>query len=86
MKRSKQNYFKKYFECNLNNSKNTWKGIKCIMTMKNVITTVPRTLSHGVNTTTNPVKLLTSLITILPQLLKLQSRTLIIPKNTFLNT
>ena len=53
LKRSKQNYYKKYFESNLNNSKNTWKGIKSIITMKNVISTVPRTLSHGENTTTN---------------------------------
>ena len=57
MKRSKQNYYKKYFESNLNNSKNTWKGIKSIITMKNVISTVPRTLSHGVNTTTNPCEI-----------------------------
>ena len=57
MKRSKQSYYKKYFESNLNNSKNTWKGIKSIITMKNVISTVPRTLSHGVNTTTNPCEI-----------------------------
>ena len=37
LKRNKQNYYKKYFESNLNNSKNTWKGIKSIITMKNVI-------------------------------------------------
>ena len=54
--------------------------------MKNAISTVPRTLSHGENTTTNSCKLLTSLTTILPQLLKLQRGTLIIPINTFLNT
>ena len=45
LKRSKQNYYKFYSESNLNNSKNTWKGIKSIITMKNVISTVPRTLS-----------------------------------------
>ena len=54
LKRSKQNYYQKYFESNLNNSKNTWKGIKSIITMENVISTVPRTLSHGDNTITNP--------------------------------
>ena len=53
LKRNKQNYYKKYFGSNLNNSKNIWKGIKSIITMKNVISIVPRTLSHGVNTTTN---------------------------------
>ena len=53
LKRSKLNYYKKYFESNLNNSKNTWKGIKSIITMKNVISTVHRTVSHSVNTTTS---------------------------------
>ena len=57
MKRSKQNYYKKHFESNLNNSKNTWKGIKSIKTMKNVISTLPRTLCHGENTTTNPCEI-----------------------------
>ena len=37
LKRSKQNYYKKYFESNLNNSKHTWKGTKSIIAMKNVI-------------------------------------------------
>ena len=41
------------FESNMNNSNNTWKGMKSIKTMKNVISTVPRTLSHGENTVTN---------------------------------
>ena len=54
LKRSKQNYYKKYFESNLNNSKNTWKSIKSIITMKNVMSTIPRPLSHGENTITNP--------------------------------
>ena len=64
LKRGKQNYYKKYFESNLNNSKNTCKGIKSIITMKNVISTVPRTLSDGVNTTLALVKLLMSSTTI----------------------
>ena len=57
MKRSKQNYYKRYFKFNLNNSKNTWKGIKSTITMKNAISTVSRSLSHGVNTTTNPCEI-----------------------------
>ena len=76
----------KHIESNLNNSKNTWKGIKSVITMKNVISTVPRTFSYGINTTTTLVKLLTSLTTILPQLLKLESRTLIIHIKALLNT
>ena len=56
--------------------------------MKNVISTVPRTLFHGKNTATNPCEIATvmSSTTILLQLQKLQSRILIIPINTFLNT
>ena len=46
--------------------------------MRNVISPIPRTLSHGENTILTLVKLLTSLRTILPQLLIPQSRTLII--------
>ena len=42
---------------NLNNSKNTWKGIKFIITTKNIISTVPRTLFHGENTITNPCEI-----------------------------
>ena len=37
LKRSKQNYYKKYFKSNLNNSNNTRKGIKSIITMKSHI-------------------------------------------------
>ena len=33
MKRSKQNYFSKYFESNLTNIKNTWKGINSVISM-----------------------------------------------------
>ena len=34
MKNSKQNYFTKFFENNLRNLKNTWKGIKSIISIK----------------------------------------------------
>ena len=34
MKKSKQNYFTKFFENNLKNLKNTWKGIKSIISKK----------------------------------------------------
>ena len=36
MKRSKQASFDKYFEGNWNNIKNTWKGIKSLITLKSV--------------------------------------------------
>ena len=41
MKQSKQIYYTKYFENNWNNIKNTWKGIKTIISIKNITTTVP---------------------------------------------
>ena len=45
MKRSKQAYFDKYFETNWNNIKNTWKGIKSLITLKSVASNVPTVLS-----------------------------------------
>ena len=36
MKKSKQAYYDKYFERNLNNIKNTWKGIKSLISLKTV--------------------------------------------------
>ena len=83
-KRSKQNYYKPYFEFNFNDSKNTWKKIKSITTMK---MSYQLYLEHPLMVRIQSktlVKLL--LTTILPHFLILQSRTLIIPINTFLNT
>ena len=57
LKRNKQNYYKTYFEFSLNYSKNTWKDIKFIITMKNVKSSVARTLSHGENTISNPCEI-----------------------------
>ena len=45
MKRSKQAYFDIYFEANWNNIKNTWKGIKSLITLKSVASNVPTVLS-----------------------------------------
>ena len=84
MKSIKQNYHEKYFESNLNNPKNIWGGIKFIITTKNIKSTVPKTLFHDENKFS--VKLLAYLTNILPLLLILQSRTLNITINTFLNT
>ena len=55
MKRSKQAYFGKYFEANWNNIKNTWKGIKSLITLKSVASNVPTVLflDNG-DTITNP--------------------------------
>ena len=55
MKRSKQAYFDKYFEANWNNIRNTWKGIKSLITLKSVASNVPTipSLDNG-DTITNP--------------------------------
>ena len=55
MKKSKLAYYDKYFERNWNNIKNTWKGIKSLISLKTVASTVPTVLSldNGDNIT-NP--------------------------------
>ena len=45
MKKSKQAYYDKYFERNWNNIKNTWKGIKFLISLKTVASNVPTVLS-----------------------------------------
>ena len=45
IKQSEYKYFNKYFEDNWNNMKNTWKGRKNIITLNNLSSDVPRTLS-----------------------------------------
>ena len=46
MKKSKQAYYDKYFERNWN-IKNTWKGIKSLISLKTVAFNVPTVLSLG---------------------------------------
>ena len=55
MKKSKKAYYDKYFERNRNNIKNTWKGIKSLISQKTVECSVPTvlSLSNG-DTITNP--------------------------------
>ena len=45
MKKSKQAYFDKYFERNWNNIKNTWKGIKSLISLNTVASHVPTIIS-----------------------------------------
>ena len=45
MKKIKQAYHDKYFERNWNNIKNTWKGIKSLISLKTVTSHVPAVLS-----------------------------------------
>ena len=54
MKKSKQAYYDKYFERNWNNIKNTWKGIKSLISLKTVASSVPTELPlHNGDTITN---------------------------------
>ena len=45
MKKGKQAYYDKYFETNWNNIKNTWKGIKYLVSLKTEASSVPTLLS-----------------------------------------
>ena len=55
MKKSKQAYYNKHFERNWNNIKNTWKGIKSLISVKTVAFHVPTVLSlNNDDTITNP--------------------------------
>ena len=55
MKKRKQVYYNKYFETNWNNIKNTWKGIKSLISLKSVASSAPTVLSRdNGNTITNP--------------------------------
>ena len=55
MKKSKQAYYDKYFKWNRNNIKNTWKGIKPLISLKSVASSVPTILSlDNGDTITNP--------------------------------
>ena len=55
MKKSKQAYYDKYFEKNWNNFKNTWKGIKSLISLKAVASNVPALLSLDNGDTVNGV-------------------------------
>ena len=55
MKESKQAYHDKYFERNWNNIKNTWKGIKSLISLRTVASHVLTVLSlNNGDTITNP--------------------------------
>ena len=55
MKKSKQAYYDEYSERNWNNIKNTWKRIKCLISLKIVASSVPTVLSpNNGDTITNP--------------------------------
>ena len=57
LKKSKSNYYNQYFRANMNNIKNTWKGIKSIITIKNLSSDIPKSLSYNGLTITNKVEI-----------------------------
>ena len=57
LKRSKTNYYNHYFDTNWNNIKNTWKGIKSILSIKPYQSDIPKTLNANDGTITNPVEI-----------------------------
>ena len=57
MKQSEQIFYTKYFENNCNNIKNTWKGNKTIISIKNITTTVPHSIKFNNRTVTGPTAL-----------------------------
>ena len=55
MKRSKQAYYDKYFETNWNNIRNTWKGMKSLISLKTPGSSLATVLSlNNGDTITNP--------------------------------
>ena len=57
LKRSKTNYCNHYFDINWNNIKNTWKGIKSILSIKPNPPDVPKILTANDGTITNPAEI-----------------------------
>ena len=56
----------------MNNIKNTWKGIKSIIAIKNRSSDIPKSLSYNGSTITNKVEILNIFKNFLQQLLKKQ--------------
>ena len=54
MKRSKQNYYSKYYESNLTNINNTWKGIKSLISIRSSSLITPTLLTFQNETIDNP--------------------------------
>ena len=57
MKKSTQNYFKKYFDSNIQNLKNTWKGTKSIISLKNSTSSSFNFLNFNNELTSDPLKI-----------------------------
>ena len=57
MKKSKQNYFTKYFGSNIKNLKNIWKGIKSILSLKISASSLCNLLNFNNELVSDPIKI-----------------------------
>ena len=57
LKRSKRLYFTTFFNDNLNNLKNTWKGIKNLISLKTVSNSSPSSIYYNNKTVTSPFEI-----------------------------
>ena len=51
------NYYNHYFETNLDNIKNTWKGIKYILNINNNLSYTPKILISNDTASTEPIEI-----------------------------
>ena len=56
-KKSKTYYYNEYVKANVNNIENTWKGIKFIITITNLSSDIPKSLSSNSSTITKQVEI-----------------------------
>ena len=57
LKQSKTNYYNHYFQTTWNSIKNTWKGLKSILNIKNISAEIPKTLIVDGTTISNPMEI-----------------------------
>ena len=57
LKQIKTNYYNCYLETNWNSIKNTWKGLKSILNIKNISAEIPKTLTVDGTTISNPMEI-----------------------------
>ena len=55
LKQSKTNHYNHYFESNWSSNRKTWKGLKFILTIKNISTHIPKSLTVDGTTVSNPM-------------------------------
>ena len=55
MKKSKQNYYERFFKNNLKNPKNIWKGIRSLIALKHSLASNIYMLTHKAATVTDPL-------------------------------